>query len=75
MARIATLDKGERAVRIHDGVKAVWMAGVDSGEKLVQIDMYGRKDRVDTSQPSQIIQIDKTIAQQLVDILRKEFNI
>jgi len=75
MARIATLDKADKKVHLHDGVKTLWFSGVDSGEKIVQIDMYGRKDRDYAHQPSQLIQIDKKIAQQLVDILRKEFNI
>ena len=47
----------------------------DNGEHYLQIDTYGRSERVIPEKISQSIQIDKDSAEFLVNLLVKEFKL
>mgnify|MGYP004705605457 CR=1 FL=1 len=75
MARIESLHKDNRDIRFQGGVKAEYFSGYISGNKLIQINTYGSMERKHTDLPSQIIQIDKEIAIELINILQHEFDL
>lgn len=60
---------------IHEEVEAKYSVFEKDGEKIFQIDTYGRSDRVETEKSSQIIQLDESSAKELIKLLIKEFNI
>lgn len=43
------------------------------GNKFLQLDTFGTQDRMFKDKISQSIQIDKYVAQKLIDILKREF--
>lgn len=60
---------------IHEKVHTTYTVFEADGEKYVQIDTYGRIDRENPEKISQSVQLDKSAAQFLVDILTKEFSL
>ncbi|MEQ1769296.1 MAG: methionyl-tRNA formyltransferase [Devosia sp.] len=61
--------------QLHDEVEARWAAYQIDGVGFVQINTYGKPDRQFPDKVSQAIQLDRTAAEQLVAILRKEFRL
>lgn len=75
MALIKRLDPITRNAQVQKEVQASYNVLVSSGEKYVQINTYGSSERQEKGVVSQTLQINKEAAVQLVDILRREFNI
>lgn len=78
MARLDTqsiqkIDKKRNV--IHESVVATYTVFSDNEIKYVQIDTYGKPDRVSSGQISQSIQIDSETAKYLIALLKKEFSI
>ncbi|MBO8161848.1 MAG: methionyl-tRNA formyltransferase [Thermosipho sp. (in: Bacteria)] len=79
MARIVkdylTRNNKERN-RVHEIVEASYLTFIDDkGNKFFQIDTYGTKYRKLKNKLSQTIQFDKETAKELIEILKKEFNL
>ncbi len=70
---ILKIDK--RRNMIHEPVAATYTVFSDNEIKYVQIDTYGRPDRVSSGQISQSIQITYETAKYLIALLKKEFSI
>jgi hypothetical protein len=60
---------------VHPDVECTYSVFANSGKKYFQIDTYGTEQRQVKHQPSQKIQFGKDFAVQLIDILKKEFNL
>ena len=78
MARlnIDTIKKIEKErVTVHTKVNATYSVFEENGEKYVQIDTYGKSDRVIPEKISQTIQIDRESAKFLVKLLLAEFDL
>ena len=58
--------------KIHEPVYSTYTVFEMNGEKFVQLDTYGRKDRKNPEKISQSIQIDRTTALRTVDFLKTE---
>lgn len=59
---------------VHDKVYATYSVFDELGEHYVQIDTYGRSNRELPGKISQSIQLDKTSAKVLFDLLKTEFD-
>ncbi|WP_092075446.1 methionyl-tRNA formyltransferase [Poseidonocella sedimentorum] len=59
---------------LHSEVVCTYAIFEKDGQKLLQIDTYGRADREFPGKVSQSIQFDAESAAQLLDILHKEFG-
>lgn len=59
----------------HEKVYSTYTVFENDGEKLFQIDTYGKIDRKSPEKVSQSLQLNKETARALVDILSKEFDI
>ena len=70
---ISRIEKNRNSV--HTDVERTYSVFVNAGKKFFQIDTYGTDQRQVKNQPSQKIQFDKDFAVQLIDILKKEFNL
>jgi len=70
---ISRIEKNRNS--IHAVVESTFSVFVSAGKKHIQIDTYGTEQRQVKNQPSQKIQFDKDFAVQLIDILKKEFNL
>ncbi|MHB8131959.1 MAG: hypothetical protein ACYDEX_23595 [Mobilitalea sp.] len=75
MARIVQLESEQKEFRIQEEVKATYSVNIINSEKFFQIDTYGKSTRVNNNVPSQVIQINKKTAIQLISILKEEFSI
>lgn len=60
---------------IHEKVHTTYTVFETDGEKYVQLDTYGRIDRENPEKISQSVQLDRSSAEFLVDILRAEFSL
>lgn len=60
---------------VHKPTVATFTVFEDSGEKYLQIDTYGTAERVMPEKVSQSIQLDKSVAKLLIDILQREFSL
>lgn len=60
---------------VHKPTVATFSVFEEDGQKYFQIDTFGTEDRVMREKVSQAIQIDKSMAKKLVDILRNEFSL
>ena len=65
---------GER-YQLHSEVEARYAAFERDGKAFFQVNTYGREDREMPGKVSQTIQLDRDGAAQLVEILRKTFNL
>lgn len=75
MALIRTLDPKEIArPSLHREIQASVAVFESDGKKVVQIDSYGRSDRMNPGKISQTLQFDEQSARQLLSILRREFE-
>lgn len=60
---------------IHEPADATFSIIYEGDRKLFQIDTYGSADRKVKGKASQSIQMDKEVAQKIVEILKTEFFI
>lgn len=63
------------STRMHDVVSASYDVYEIGGQKVLQIDTYGRPDREFTDKISQSIQIDESNIYSLVELLKEHFNL
>jgi hypothetical protein len=60
---------------IHKPTSATYTSFEENGNKFFQIDTYGSEERIMKEKISQTVQLNKKMAEKLVEVLRKEFNI
>ncbi|MCZ0704479.1 hypothetical protein J2T56_003001 [Natronobacillus azotifigens] len=61
---------------VHEEVESTYsIFTANSGEKYIQIDTYGKSDREIPGKVSQSIQINKTMAKELLKLIEHEFNL
>lgn len=60
---------------IQEEVEARYSVFEKEGERIFQIDTYGRSDRVEPEKSSQIIQLDEKSAKSLIKLLIEAFHI
>jgi hypothetical protein len=76
MALIRRFERVDRdQYRTHDEINAKYMVFSREGRKLIQIDTFGRETRDKPGKQSQTIQLDKTGATNLFNILKREFDL
>ena len=78
MARLdlGTIKKIEKErISVHTKVAATYSVFEEDGKKYVQIDTYGKSDRVIPEKISQSIQLDRESAKFLVKLLVNEFDL
>jgi hypothetical protein len=63
----------ERA-SLHEEIKAKYAVVERDGRMLLQIDTYGRPSREHPEKVSQSLQFDRSGAERLYNILKREFN-
>jgi hypothetical protein len=63
-----------RRPSLHEEIGAQYMVFENDGRIIVQIDTYGRRNRMRPNQKSQTIQLDKVGASALFRILKKAFH-
>lgn len=60
---------------IHDEVYATYTVFDNNGEKFLQIDTYGKAERMNPEKISQSFQLNREAASYLVNLLIKEFGL
>ena len=77
MAYVSTLERANKPVstRHRTETRCEIATGWDGDTKLVQINTYGSENRERTEHASQTIQLSRQAAEQLVRILREEFDL
>ncbi len=77
MAIVTGFEKAEpRQVKAHPTrVVGHWSTAEIDGKKLFQLDTRGSPERQSGEKQSQTIQLSAAAASELVDILRREFNL
>lgn len=60
---------------IHDEVYATYTVFESNGEKYLQIDTYGKAERMNPEKISQSFQLNREVAAYLVNLLIKEFDL
>jgi hypothetical protein len=60
---------------VHEYVSAKYCSFIVNSAKYLQIDTYGSNDREFRNKISQSIQIDKEMAERLINIFKNEFGI
>ena len=78
MARlnVSGMEKIEKTKNsVQEEVAATYSTFIKDNEKYFQIDMYGSKERVFTGKVSQVVQLDKENAIQLITLLQEVFNV
>lgn len=60
---------------IHDEVYATYTVFDNNGEKFLQIDTYGKAERMNPEKISQSFQFNRETASYLVNLLIKEFDL
>lgn len=75
MARIRRLDEGTQNVRPHVSEVDCFYQVVEGpqGDLLLHLSTFGSDSRASDPKSSQSIQMDREIAGQLMDVLRKAF--
>lgn len=69
-------DKGEKTRNtVHKPTAATFTVFENEGQKYFQIDTYGTAERAMPEKVSQSIQLDKSMAKVLAEILRREFSL
>jgi hypothetical protein len=75
MALIKTFEEKRRDRQsIHDSIDATYAVFERDGRTFVQIDTRGRTERENPEKVSQSLQLDKSSARELFDILRDAFG-
>jgi len=78
MARIDLSEfkrKDKERNRVHSKISGTYCIFEDAGEKYLQIDTCGTKNREMPGQASQYLQFDKDSAKFIVELLKKEFEL
>jgi len=77
MAYVSNLEKADKPIstRHRTETRCEIATGWDGDTKLVQINTYGSESREKPAHASQTIQLSRQAAEQLVDILREEFDL
>lgn len=75
MALITKLTHIPRNSRLQGETEATYNIVSSGGNKYVQINTYGSKERLHKNVVSQTLQFNEASAKQLVEILRREFGI
>ena len=73
MAFIENFKHEEKNFRKQESAETTYSVGLIDNEPLFQINMYGSAHRQDVGKASQVIQLDKKSAIELIDLLRKTF--
>lgn len=60
---------------VHKPTKTLYTAFVVNGEKFFQIDTLGSDERKMTEKVSQSMQLDKSMAETLIRVLKVEFRL
>lgn len=60
--------------RVHEVIEGTYTFFEEGGKKYMQIDTYGRKDRVSEKKTSQVIQIDQETALFLLSEFAQEYS-
>lgn len=71
--KFARIEKNRNS--IHRPTSATYTIFEKNGERFFQIDTFGSDERIMKEKISQSVQLDKKMAEKLIDILRNEFNI
>ena len=72
---IETFEKEPRNIRKQNAGGASYSVAVIGNEKLFQIQTYGSSERQAKGVASQTLQFGKCQAEELIAILKKEFNL
>lgn len=78
MARIVKLiESGEEYTTRNDVSQCIAKPNVykHAGEQMVRLQTFGSNYRQEKGKQSQVLHIDKEIAQQLIEILKNTFNL
>jgi len=77
MARVRSLTESHADGRVHPTeVDCGWqVVQTQSGQRLLQLSTYGSDTRVSQPKVSQTIQLDRTVATQLVEVLTRAFDL
>lgn len=73
MAFIKSIEKENKNFRKQEAVETTYSIGIINGEMLFQLNMYGSNYRQDTGKVSQVVQIDKDSAKELIRLLKTTF--
>lgn len=73
MALIKSIEKENKNFRKQEAVETTYCTGMINGEMLFQLNMYGSNYRQDTGKVSQVVQIDKDSAKELIRLLKATF--
>lgn len=74
MAIIRSLSKGTSVVARHpSSVDATYQVISDATGTLLHVSTYGSDDRMSPPKVSQTLQLDRTVAMQLLAVLREAF--
>ena len=68
-------DKSMERNSIHKEIEATYTIFENDGRVFVQIDSYGLPDREIPGKKSQSFQLDKTGAENLINILKRAFHL
>jgi len=71
---IFKIEKNRNSVHKEVDCSYIMFLG-NNGQRYIQLDTYGSKDRQFAGKVSQTIQFNKETAQYLVDVLKQEFGI
>jgi hypothetical protein len=75
LALIRSLSKITRNSRLQTEAESTYNVLIQNGQKFIQINTYGSKERVHTNVVSQSIQLDEHSAKQLIEIIKSEFSL
>lgn len=77
MARIRSLSESRGDGRAHPtDVDCDWLVvRTQSGQPLLQLSTYGSDTRASRPKVSQTIQLDRTVAKELVEVLTRTFDL
>ena len=75
MALIQSIEKEDKNFKKQEPVETTYSTGVICGEMLFQLNMYGSSNRQDKGKVSQVIQLNKESATELIQLLKTTFLI
>ena len=77
MARVRSLTRGTQTVKLHPSEVDCFFQLVESedGKKYVHLSTFGSDARASGSKSSQSIQLDATMARELVKVLQETFSL
>lgn len=73
MALIQSIEKENKNFKKQEPVETTYSARIIDGEILFQLNMYGSVNRQDTGKVSQVIQLNKASATELIRLLNATF--